>query len=264
MTFTIEGFYVYALSTRCTNCTQIEPSPTAEATRLTLPERTSPTANTPGRLVSRRYGARGSGQCAAARSCGAQVGAGAHEALVVERHAALAASGVGHGAGHEEDVADRRASRRSPAPCAPDDALEVVVALQRHDLGARVQRDVRVLLDAPDEVARHALGEARAERTSMCTWRQLPARNTAAWPAELPPPTIDDFLAVAELRLEVRGGVVDAQRRRSAAGLGAFGLAVLRAGGDDDRSRQRPCARRPARSRKAGARSRGAPPARRR
>ena len=34
--------------------TQIDPSPTAEATRLTLPARTSPTAKTPGRLVSSR------------------------------------------------------------------------------------------------------------------------------------------------------------------------------------------------------------------
>src|SRR4029078_3712296 len=36
----------------------IEPSPTAEATRLTERLRTSPTANTPGRLVSTRDGSR--------------------------------------------------------------------------------------------------------------------------------------------------------------------------------------------------------------
>ena len=44
----------YSCSTWWTKETAIEPSPTAEATRLTLPARTSPTANTPGRLVSRR------------------------------------------------------------------------------------------------------------------------------------------------------------------------------------------------------------------
>lgn len=37
-----------------TKLTAMDPSPTAEATRLTLPERTSPVAKTPGRLVSRR------------------------------------------------------------------------------------------------------------------------------------------------------------------------------------------------------------------
>src|SRR5437899_12713986 len=42
----------------CTNWTAIDPSPTAEATRLTEPERTSPAANTPGRLVSSRNGCR--------------------------------------------------------------------------------------------------------------------------------------------------------------------------------------------------------------
>src|SRR5437016_4259015 len=41
----------------------MEPSPTAEATRLTEPERTSPAANTPGRLVSSRNGCRFNVQC---------------------------------------------------------------------------------------------------------------------------------------------------------------------------------------------------------
>jgi len=51
-----------------TKAMAIDPSPTADATRLMLPPRTSPTANTPGRLVSRRYGALGSGQRAATKS----------------------------------------------------------------------------------------------------------------------------------------------------------------------------------------------------
>jgi hypothetical protein len=40
----------------------MDPSPTADATRFTLPERMSPTAKTRGRLVSRRSGARVRGQ----------------------------------------------------------------------------------------------------------------------------------------------------------------------------------------------------------
>src|SRR5437899_13010981 len=46
-----------------TNWTAIAPSPTAEATRLTDPERTSPAANTPVRLVSSRNGGRRRDQC---------------------------------------------------------------------------------------------------------------------------------------------------------------------------------------------------------
>src|SRR6267378_7370650 len=43
---------------RCswTNWTAIAPSPTAEVKRFTEPDRTSPAANTPGRLVSSRNG----------------------------------------------------------------------------------------------------------------------------------------------------------------------------------------------------------------
>src|SRR4051794_5607548 len=43
----------------CTNWTAMAPSPTADATRLTEPERTSPAANTPGWLVSSMNGWRG-------------------------------------------------------------------------------------------------------------------------------------------------------------------------------------------------------------
>src|ERR1700741_3575531 len=48
-------------SARWTSWTQIDPSPTAEATRLTLVERASPTQKTPGMLVSMRCGRRGRG-----------------------------------------------------------------------------------------------------------------------------------------------------------------------------------------------------------
>src|SRR6185437_13056862 len=43
----------------CTELTTTPPSPTADATRFTEPLRTSPTANTPARVVSYRNGARG-------------------------------------------------------------------------------------------------------------------------------------------------------------------------------------------------------------
>src|SRR4051794_32782565 len=45
---------IHSCNTRWTKEIAMEPSPTAEATRLTLPARTSPTANIPGRLVSSR------------------------------------------------------------------------------------------------------------------------------------------------------------------------------------------------------------------
>src|SRR6059058_5966874 len=69
-TFVLLRRIYYSCSARCTNDIAIDPSPTADATRLTLPARTSPTANTPGRLVSSKCGGRGNGHFATARSSG--------------------------------------------------------------------------------------------------------------------------------------------------------------------------------------------------
>jgi hypothetical protein len=52
--FVALALIIYSAKTLWTNCTAIDPSPTAAATRFMLPDRTSPTAKTPGRLVSSR------------------------------------------------------------------------------------------------------------------------------------------------------------------------------------------------------------------
>src|SRR5215831_14655739 len=60
----------YSCSTLWTNEIAVDPSPTADATRLILPPRTSPTAKTPGKLVSSKYGWRVGDQPAALRFSG--------------------------------------------------------------------------------------------------------------------------------------------------------------------------------------------------
>ena len=70
-------FRRYSASARWTSWMHTEPSPTAEATRLTLLARTSPTAKTRGRLVSNRYGGRASGQRARRGPSARQVRPGA-------------------------------------------------------------------------------------------------------------------------------------------------------------------------------------------
>src|SRR5882672_11321863 len=97
-----------------------DPSPTAEATRLMLPPRTSPTAKTPGRLVSRRYGARVSGDCAAAKPSG-------------------------DSAGHHEHVSDVVGFHFSSLVVRPANAIQMVVPLQSYDLGPKAYVDRRVL-----------------------------------------------------------------------------------------------------------------------
>src|SRR6266571_3203132 len=116
----------YSASTWCTVATAIDPSPTADATRFVLPLRTSPTASTPGRLVSRRCGGRRNGQRAHSRFSGVS--------------------------------------------------------------------DAPVLMNPLSSNARHPASDFvfdnPPDRISMCTRLAVSARNTAAWPAELAPPTI--------------------------------------------------------------------------
>ena len=71
-------------SARWTSWMQIDPSPTAEATRLTLVERASPTQNTPGMLVSMQVRPAGQRPVGAGEILRQQIGAGLHELLVVE------------------------------------------------------------------------------------------------------------------------------------------------------------------------------------
>src|SRR5436190_2655164 len=64
----------YSCCTWCTAAMPIDPSPTADATRLKLPARTSPIAHTPGRLVPRRCVPRPSGQRPASSASGDRSG----------------------------------------------------------------------------------------------------------------------------------------------------------------------------------------------
>ena len=91
--------------------TTTEPSPTPEATRLTEPERTSPTANTPGVVVAK-------GEASAARPASWPV---TTKPLRVEVEAAAQPVGVGLGPDHDEHVADGPGLARAAAAVGPGD-----------------------------------------------------------------------------------------------------------------------------------------------
>ena len=107
-------------------CTTTEPSPTPEATRLTEPERTSPTAKMP-RARSRTANRRRRPRCA---RCG--------RTLARRARGSRRPVGVRLGADHHEDVADRRASRSRRSRGSIQVTLaQALVARERGDLGAR-------------------------------------------------------------------------------------------------------------------------------
>ena len=83
----------------------MEPSPTPDATRFTDPRRTSPTANTPGTLVSSRPGSRSSVQLWGALAVAHQRRAGQDEAVLVALHHAVQPVGAGLRADEDEQRA---------------------------------------------------------------------------------------------------------------------------------------------------------------
>ena len=175
-----------------------------------LPPRTSPTAKTPGRLVSSRYGGRASGHPAAARSSGDRSGPVLMNPLLVERDASIEPAGVRHGARHHEHVADVVRLDVARPIVAPPDAFEMPVAVQRDELRSRPQGDRRVLLDSANEIARHRVRQAVLADQEVDVPGRLRekhrglARGVAAADDH-------DLLAGAQLRLHRRGGVVHAR-----------------------------------------------------
>jgi hypothetical protein len=111
-----------------------EPSPTAEATRLMLPPRTSPTANTPGRLVSSRWADLDGVHPAADEIVLAQIGAGLDEPLSSSaRH--LSSHRVFGTAPVIMNTWRMSASRRTPRRLSRHvDPREMAVAFERGDL----------------------------------------------------------------------------------------------------------------------------------
>jgi hypothetical protein len=73
----------------------LAPSPTAAATRFIDPDRTSPIAKTSGWLVSNGSGRRPSSAPGHAKQCAIQLGAGEHEAVVIDGDVLEPAGGRG-------------------------------------------------------------------------------------------------------------------------------------------------------------------------
>src|SRR5713226_1806458 len=92
-----------------------------------------------------------------------KLGPGPHEALFIQGYAAMEPSGIGRCSGHEENMADP-ALLQARLRAAPLDALEMLATFQRGELRPGVQGDHRTFLDAPDQIARHAVRQsARAD-----------------------------------------------------------------------------------------------------
>ena len=137
--------------------TAIEPSPTADATRFTLPERMSPTAKTPGTLVSSIYGGRRcSGQILS------QIRAGLDEVFGVHGNASAQPAGIRFRPRHQKHMPDIVRVADAGRLVSPSDSFQMPVALDRFDFGPRPYGDLLTGFDSRNQISRHGLGKSRA------------------------------------------------------------------------------------------------------
>src|SRR3954466_4026249 len=182
------GRFAYWRNTWWTNATAIEPSPTADATRLTLPLRTSPTAKMPGLLVSSRYGARASGHFAR----GSSSSESSAPVFTKPFSSRMTQPSIHDVFGTAPAMMNRwpmgwvstapvRSSRHLSRSSLPSPSTPTICVSVRSEIaGFSSTRRLRY---------RDIVSPSPGPRTSMCTWRAVAARKTAACPAEFPPPT---------------------------------------------------------------------------
>ena len=166
----------------CSAATTWAPSPTAPPTRLTEPERTSPTANTPGRLVS-------SGRARPSPPSARRSRTKPLASSVTPQPASQSVAGSAPTNRNRCGQLALRLRRRRGGCASARARATAFLAFQRDHLGVVHQLDIRRAVDALDQIARHAgvRGRRRGSPARPCG-RGRP-ETPPPGPAELPPPT---------------------------------------------------------------------------
>src|SRR3989441_364511 len=160
------------------------------------------------------------------------------EPLVIERDAPLQPVRAGHRARHGEDMPNAVRLEAPGLVVAPAHALEVTVALEAHDLRMRVADDSWMVLDAPDQVARHGVGQPRRANHHVHPPGGL-GQERGGLARGVAGAHDDHFFTGAQLRLHKRGGVIHARalELREVVDLEA---PILRSRRDDHRACRQP------------------------
>ena len=141
---------------RCTCCTAMAPSPTADATRLIEPCRTSPAKKIPGELDSRNSGSRSSFHHVPRPPSANNVGSGQEEAGVVATHPVDAPRSR-----HTSDEDEQRVGVNDLDLSRDVDVqgLEPLLSERTYDVRVGANRDARVRFAACDQVVRHSVSQ---------------------------------------------------------------------------------------------------------
>jgi hypothetical protein len=96
------------------------------------------------------------------------------------------------------------------AAVAPLDAIEVPVAVERHEFRSRPQRNRRMLLYSTNEVGRHRICQPVLADQEVDALGRLREKHRSLTRG-VPPAHDHDLVSPAQLRLHARGGVVHAR-----------------------------------------------------
>ncbi len=122
------------------------------------PLRTSPAANTPGRLVSKRYGSRKRGRQSTPPSAERSNSPPRQdEAALVELDGPFKPAGVGLRTDEDEEGTRSEGSLRAPAVVLDHDPLKAVLSHELPDLRVGEQLDVLGVNNPVDEIPGHGL-----------------------------------------------------------------------------------------------------------
>ena len=177
--------------------------PTADATRLILPPRTSPTANTPADWFEqmRRPGGRpmGGGQSSCTDPVPVLTNPFASSATQPRSQSVL-----GYRPGHDKDMADLMVSIRR-LMVAPAHAFEMITA-SRATIRCWSEDNGRVLFDAANQIARHDVRHPAGAYEHSPVSPSVPETPQLGPP--LPPPTTPLFFTTTQLRFHKCRAVV--------------------------------------------------------
>jgi hypothetical protein len=132
---------LYSWSTWWTKETVIDLSPTAAATRLIFPARTSPAGKTPGIKEAGRAAER---PVRRARFFPGKIRSRFDESLLVAHDTPIEPLRIGSGAGHQEDAPNGMGFDVTGQIVSPAHDFEMIIAFERCDFHLRTQNDCRV------------------------------------------------------------------------------------------------------------------------
>src|SRR5438034_4612747 len=122
-----------------------------------------------------------------------------NEPFRIERYTASKPTGVRDGAGHRKEMADVASLRFSRLIIPPLYALEAISSFEGSDFSAGHQGNCRIVVDAPNQIARHTFGQPTRPHKHVDVLGSLREKECGL-AGGIPSTDHDHFVATTQLR----------------------------------------------------------------